>query len=512
MKPPFRRSLPMMTSSRTFLAVALVSIAALSGCGGPSSRGPGRATVPRPPSGPWLVPEVAPGSGTRAMVERLDTLARTIPPEDNFFDNNGRAERLKARLAGGVNSNTYLDLQPQLALELLNAGRPAEAIEEFTNLQKYVADHHVNISRQHRSFLRWNLAVAELRLGETENCLTQHTTQSCLLPIRGAGIHTIQRGSRAALALLTEQLKEFPDDLQARWLYNIAAMTVGDYPEKVPAAWLIPPKIFESEGEAPHFTDIAGRLGLDVDDNAGGVIVDDFDNDGDLDVVASSSSMHGQLRFFRNNGDGTFTERTKEAGLLGEVGGLNLVQADYNNDGFLDLFVLRGAWLRKGGHHPNSLLRNNGDGTFDDVTEAAGVLSYHPTQTAVWFDYNGDGWIDLYIGNETKEDDPQPSELYRNNGDGTFTEIAAETGLAIVGMIKAVVSADYNNDGRPDLYVTDLWGTNRLFRNDGPRPGRSGPTAPWVFTEVGAAAGVTEPAHSFPAWFFDYDNDGWPDL
>jgi len=289
-------------------------------------------------------------------------------------------------------------------------------------------------------------------------------------------------------------------------------MTVGDYPEKVPAAWLIPPKIFESEGEAPHFTDIADRLGLDVDDNAGGVIVDDFDNDGDLDLVASSSSMHGQLRFFRNNGDGTFTERTREAGLLGEVGGLNLVQADYNNDGFLDLFVLRGAWLRKGGHHPNSLLRNNGDGTFDDVTEAAGVLSFHPTQTAVWFDYNGDGWIDLYIGNETKEDDPQPSELYRNNGDGTFTEIAAETGLAIVGMIKAVVSADYNNDGRPDLYVTDLWGTNRLFRNDGPRPGRSGPTAPWVFTEVGAAAGVTEPAHSFPAWFFDYDNDGWPDL
>src|SRR6185503_4754703 len=110
-----------------------------------------------------------------------------------------------------------------------------------------------------------------------------------------------------------------------------------------------------------------------------------------------------QLRFFHNNGNGTFAERTVEAGLLGIVSGLYIVQTDYNNDSYPDIFVLRGAWLGPAGKIPNSLLRNNGNGTFDDVTEEAGILSFHPTQTATWFDFDGDGWLDVFIGNESTE-------------------------------------------------------------------------------------------------------------
>lgn len=188
------------------------------------------------------------------------------------------------------------------------------------------------------------------------------------------------------------------------------------------------------------------------------------------------------------------------------------MQTDYNNDGHPDVLVLRGGWFGEAGRYPNSLLRNRGDGTFTDVTEEAGLLSFHPTQTAVWFDYNHDGWLDLFIGNETWETNLHPCELFRNNGDGTFTECAARAGLAVVGFVKGVASGDFNNDGRPDLYLSRRSQPNLLFRNEGPRGTDRTPKADWKFTDVSTAAGVTEPIESFPTWFWDYDNDGWLDL
>ena len=288
-------------------------------------------------------------------------------------------------------------------------------------------------------------------------------------------------------------------------------MTLGEYPDKVPPEYLIPPGAFESDHDMKRFYDVAPHLGLDVVGLAGGSIMEDFDGDGNLDIMASSWGLRDQLRYFRNNGDGTFTDRTKEAGLIGIVGGLNLCHADYNNDGYADVLVLRGAWLSMppssdGGRHPNSLLRNRGDGTFEDVTEEAGLLTLHPTQSAAWGDYDNDGWVDLFVGNETYGE-LHACELFRNNGDGTFTDVADEAGVAVVGYVKGVVWGDYNNDGLLDLYISRLLDPNLLYRNGG-----KDATGRWRFTDVTAQAGVAEPACSFPTWFWDYDNDGWLDI
>jgi hypothetical protein len=183
--------------------------------------------------------------------------------------------------------------------------------------------------------------------------------------------------------------------------------------------------------------------------------MEDFDGDGYLDIVASSLWLGDQIHYFRNNGDGTFEERTEAAGLTGITGGLNISHADYNNDGHADILILRGAWLASFGRHPNSLLRNKGDGTFEDVTVSAGLLSFYPTQVGIWGDFNNDGWIDLFIGNESVTvtglynilrpgilDVPEylprlgyhPCELFLNNGNGTFTNVAVKRDSISLGL------------------------------------------------------------------------------
>jgi hypothetical protein len=453
------------------------------------------------------------GSGTRRMAERLQKIAHDADPAKDMFLTRERAEVLRAQIATNTSAHQFIELQQNLAKDLLRSGQSAEALAAWQTLEDRVREWNMPFDARNRAILRIEKALCHLRLGEQANCVLNPTTESCLMPISPGGVHRDQRGSRAAVELLTETLRESPDNLKACWLLNIALMTLGEYPEKAPSNLVIPPSAFASSHDIKHFTNVAAGVGLELFGWAGGVIMDDFDNDGYLDVMVSSWDLNEQLRLFRNNADGTFSDRTAQAGLTGVVGGLNIMQTDYNNDGFLDVLVLRGAWRGEGGCHPNSLLRNNGNGTFDDVTEEAGLLSFHPTQTAVWFDFNNDGWLDLFIGNETVRSNAlHRCELYRNNGNGTFTECGAEAGIAHLAFVKAVASADFNGDRLPDLYLSCRGSRNALYRNDGARDGSKDPKAPWKFTNVALAAGVTEPIFSFPSWFFDYDNDGWPDL
>ncbi len=164
--------------------------------------------------------------------------------------------------------------------------------------------------------------------------------------------------------------------------------------------------------------------------------------------------------------------------------------------------------MKHAGILPNSLIQNNGDGTFTDVTIEAGMYSTRPCKTAVWADFNTDGWLDLFVGNESIEGKSQfPCELYVNNGDGTFTDVAPQIGMDILAYAKGVSSGDINNDGLPDLYVSCLTSDNLLYANRGGTNWND-----WQFEEIGGQAGVVKPFHSFPSWFYDFNNDGWEDI
>ena len=344
----------------------------------------------------------------------------------------------------------------------------------------------------------FQLAVAYFRLGETENCFLHPNPERCILPIQGEGVHHDQTGARHAIRYLREVLGKQPAHLPSRWLLNLAFMSVGEYPEHVPTEHLVPPERFASEAPFLRFLDIGPDLGLDVMSLSGGAIADDFDGDGWLDLVVSDWDPSQQIRYFRNTGDGGFSERTLEAGLTGILGGLNLIHADYDNDGDLDIYVLRGAWLGRAGRYPNSLLRNDGNGRFSDVTMEAGLGARHyPTQTAAWSDYDNDGDLDLYVGNEDA-----PSQLFRNKGDGTFEDVAPQAGVTNGAMAKGVVWGDFDADRLSDLYVSNFGAPNRLYRNNGDG----------TFTDIAQDAGVAFPFRSFPAWFWDFNNDGRLDL
>jgi len=465
-------------------------------------------------------------AGTRKMAERLKQFAENADPEKVSFLNPQRAVWYRRKAESSENVSEKLRFRMMSAYELVLAGKTEEGVEELLAVRAELSKPELRVSPRTLRNLGDLLAIAYLRLGEQENCVARHGPDSCLMPIRGTGVHVLPRGSRSAIAELRTMLNENHDDLKSRWLLNLAHMTLGEYPDKVPPSDLIPPRVFDSDIPFPRFFDAAPQAGVAAVGLSGGSITEDFDGDGDLDIMASAWGLTEQIQYFRNNADGTFTNLTESAGLIGEVGGLNICHADYDNDGDNDVFVLRGAWLREQGRLPNSLLRNNGRGFFEDVTEEAGLLSFAPTQAGSWADFDRDGHLDLVVGNESTADDPYPCELYRNNGDGSFTNVAEMVGVNYLGFVKAAVWGDYDNDGLPDLYLSCLGAPNVLFHNDGPlnqaknpstvSPQSSGAAqfaqSGWRFTDVTATAGVSEPLRSFPAWFWDYDNDGWEDL
>jgi len=267
-----------------------------------------------------------------------------------------------------------------------------------------------------------------------------------------------------------------------------------------------------------------------------GVALFDYNNDGLLDIYFVNGARLPDMdksdpkffnRLYRNNGDGTFTDVTGKAGVRGEGFSMGVAAGDYDNDGYVDLYVT--------GVNRNQLLHNNGDGTFTDVTEKAGVAGMHPKLgktwaiSAGWFDYDNDGLLDLvvinYVNWNIATEKPcavdrvrsycspdsytgQPAILYHNNGDGTFTDVSERSGIGKhVGKGMGVAFADYDGDGYTDMFVSNDTYRNFLFHNE-----RNG-----TFREVGVLDGVAynDAGKSIAGMgvdFRDIDNDGRPDI
>lgn len=447
-------------------------------------------------------------AGTLKMVKRLEEINAMVIANtaDSKFTNSIKAEDLKKKIEAANDPAVKFALTYNYNIELLNAGKTKEAIAGFEHLLSMVKGDNGNINDENKPIYD-QLGIAYLRQGEQENCLVNHTGNSCILPLQKDAWHTKKAGSQHAIEIYTTILEKYPEDKGAQWLLNVAYMTLGEFPKYVPEKWKIPEAEFISDNTFPRFNNIAGNLNVDIDNHAGGCCAEDFNNDGYLDLMLSGMGITDQLQFFINKGDGTFEERTEQPGLTGLVGGLNINHTDYNNDGFMDVLVLRGGWMGKTGHYPNSLLKNNGDGSFDDVTYEAGIYAEHPTQNAAWADVDLDGFVDLFIGNESANGDSSDCEFYFNNGNGTFTNVASSVGLNFKAFVKASVLGDVNNDGLPDLYVSTIGSDNRLYLNKGGADHKH-----WKFENVATTAKVQKPYLSFPTCFFDYDNDGFEDL
>lgn len=286
-----------------------------------------------------------------------------------------------------------------------------------------------------------------------------------------------------------------------------------------------PNRLFRNQGNGT-FVDVTSEAGVGDTGYGMGASFGDYDNDGYADIFVTN---FGPNQLYRNNGDGTFTNVTERAGVGDERWGTSTAFADYDQDGDLDLYVVNYVTysmdqnIRCGPKDilaychpdvyrgsPDLLYRNNGDGTFTDVTREAGVFVDAPNESkglgVVWLDYDNDGNLDIYVAN-----DSNPNFLYRNNGDGTFTDVALETGAAYnrdghteAGM--GVTVGDYNWDGYLDLFITHLnEETNTLYHNIGGR----------IFQDYTTRVNLGIPSLKqvgFGTGFFDFDNDGWLDL
>jgi hypothetical protein len=445
--------------------------------------------------------------GTKQMADTLAYLyaQAMAQPERYEFFNRERADALQTRIfqQGG---RAGPDDRYALARQLLLAGRTRDAISELEDLRHTTGVALDARYPQNKPFFDL-LGIAYLRLGEQENCNLNPNTSVCIL---GALRHTQEEGARTAIAIYQRILESFPNDRGSQWLLNVAYMATGGYPSRVPKRYLIPNLTGKRHAAFPLFFNVAQNVGAAVTGQAGGLCVGDFNRDGLLDLFTTSWGFKDPVHFLVADGHGGYVDHAAQAGLTGIVGGANCIPADYDNDGFEDILILRGAWLGDGGKFPMSLLHNRGDGTFEDVTFKAGLGTMHPRHTAAWADFNLDGYLDLFVGDESGVGvgwSSHPSELYLNNRDGTFTEVSHKVGIDVDAFVKGSAWGDINNDGLPDLYVSIFGAPNRLYLNRG---GRSIDT--WRFEEVAAKAGTQLPYMSFPVWFWDFDNDGWEDL
>lgn len=257
--------------------------------------------------------------------------------------------------------------------------------------------------------------------------------------------------------------------------------------------------IFQNNGSG-QFTNRSAQSGIPPTTWVTSVTAIDFDGDGDLDLHLVRAGHPDRL--YRNDGNFSFTDVSVASGLNSGGYGIGANWADYDGDGWLDVYLCNRTGT-EGNFIENQLFRNNGNGTFTDVTVQLGVQATgDPTLLALWFDFDNDGDPDLYLGTDKGFDSPFTNRLYRNNGDGTFTEITQQANMEANLDCMGFAVGDISGNGFQDVYMTNLPPGNLLMLNNGDG----------TFSDATAAAELEVFALGWATGFFDYDNDTDLDL
>lgn len=375
---------------------------------------------------------------------------------------------------------------------------PQGALEQYIAIIAFAPTHFQ--ARSGAAACRLHLGFFSQAAKDIEALLAEKPGDGHLNFLLGVAHHW-QADYAGAVQAYSKALDSLPSDSPQRpvWQWNLRLAYLearGEYPGDLQVPYQI--QLATRTASSPViFTDVAAAFTVNKKDRGRGSAWGDFDGDGDLDLFTVGIQVPHAL--YRNDQGASFADITEEAGLYDGRGGWGALCADYDNDGDLDLYVTRDAWE---GRAPNSLYRNRGGGAFDDIGPAAGVAGAEASFTAAWGDYDNDGNLDLYVADGITGDG-SPNKLYRNQGDGQFTDQAEAAGVAHPGKSLGVAFGDCDLDGDLDLYVADVDGPNTLYRNDGSNG----------FADITAAAGVAEPTvGGYVAFFFDYNNDARPDL
>jgi tetratricopeptide (TPR) repeat protein len=385
-------------------------------------------------------------------------------------------------------------------------------LESFTDTPIYISleyrdlleDYEARLARRPEdAATRVELGRAQIKCGLHDQAADNLLKAADNSSVRPLALHeaavALHRAGKldSAARVGSNALTADPNNERARaWLW-LTAQKLGGYPRFIPPAHRMEMKVGYDQPTV-EFEDIAARIGLDKTSGGRGIAIFDYNNDGLLDVAIACA--HGGCNLYRNNGDGTFTDVSISSGLDTAVNPFIITVGDYNNDGFADLFITRlGFYVGEG-----QLFRNNGDGTFTDVTAEAGLKIWGPAFSASWVDYDCDGRLDLFIANNIAGlfDRKTPNRLFHNNGDGTFTEVTEEAGLSTMWPTIGSTWGDYNNDGYPDLFLSNALGKSQLYRNNG-----NG-----TFTDVSAEANIKDNCFGSISLWCDYDNNGLLDI
>jgi len=336
----------------------------------------------------------------------------------------------------------------------INEGKVSKAIEKINKANSLYKNKKLS-NRSLQRLINEAYLVAFLREGENRNCALKKSNKSCIYPVKPDAIYKDLFFSKKANSVLLELIKNYPNENSYKWIRSLLDnLTINQRHSYL---------TINSHSKLLPLEDLSTEMGVSNFSNAGAILVDDFNNDMSADLIISSG--RSSLKYYENRGD-YFVDKSYSSNSSKNHAGFYAISIDYDNDRCLDVLLLRGAWLYENGRGGHSLLRGNCKGEFDDVTKKLELAIFEPNQVAVKADFNNDGFLDLFLGCESEVFFKCKPHLLMNLQGAKFKEMIHTSGIGTEGYIKGATVIDINNDNRMDLIISNMMGTLEFYVNE----------------------------------------------